>query len=73
LKAWCCERVFKGVRKCRKGADSLVCRPKHSKLGPGVTIKVLPAAFGDDAGGMASLNHPYIAAIYGVEDRGVRS
>ena len=48
-------------------------------LGRDVAIKILPEAFAQDAGRMlrftreaqvlASLNHPNIAAIYGVEER----
>jgi len=56
-----------------------VFRAKDTKLGRDVAIKVLPDAFAHDADRMArfereaqllaSLNHPNIAAIYGVEER----
>src|SRR5205807_10134994 len=54
-----------------------VYRATDTKLGRDVAIKVLPEAFAQDAGRMArfereaqvlaSLNHPNIAAIYGIE------
>jgi serine/threonine-protein kinase len=54
-----------------------VYRATDTKLNRDVAIKVLPAAFAEDAGRMqrfereaqvlAALNHPNIAAIYGVE------
>jgi serine/threonine protein kinase len=57
-----------------------VFRARDSKLGRDVAIKVLPAAFARDAERMARfereakllavLNHPNIAALYGVEDSG---
>ena len=57
-----------------------VYRARDTKLGRDVAIKVLPEAFACDAERMArfqreakvlaSLNHPNIAAIYGVEDSG---
>jgi serine/threonine protein kinase len=56
-----------------------VYRGRDTKLKRDVAIKVLPEAFARDAERMArfqreaevlaSLNHPDIAAIYGVEDR----
>jgi serine/threonine-protein kinase len=56
-----------------------VYRAKDFKLGREVAIKVVPAAFADDPDRMArftreaqvlaSLNHPNIGTIYGVEDR----
>jgi Tol biopolymer transport system component len=55
-----------------------VYRARDGKLGRDVAIKVLPAAFAADADRLArfrreakvlaSLNHPHIAAIYGVEE-----
>src|SRR5215467_8620448 len=55
-----------------------VYQAKDSKLGRSVAIKFLPEAFSDDservvrfereARVLASLNHPNIAAIYGVEE-----
>src|SRR5436190_12497044 len=54
-------------------------RATDTKLGRDVAIKVIPDIFAQDASRMArfareaqvlaSLNHPNIAAIYGVEDR----
>src|SRR6516165_1150073 len=56
-----------------------VWRATDTKLDREVAIKILPAAFAADAGRMArfereakilaSLNHPHIAAIYGVEEQ----
>jgi len=56
-----------------------VYRARDTRLGREVAIKVLPDAFAQDADRMArfdreaqllaALNHPNIAAIYGVEDR----
>ncbi len=58
-----------------------VIRARDTKLNRDVAIKVLPAAFADDperlarftreAQTLASLNHPNIAAIYGLENVGV--
>jgi len=55
-----------------------VYRATDTKLGRDVAIKVIPGAFAQDANRMArfareaqvlaSLNHPNIAAIYGVEE-----
>jgi Tol biopolymer transport system component len=65
--------------KLGEGGMGVVYRAIDTKLGRDVAIKVLPAQFADDAGMMArfqreaellaSLNHPNIAAIYGVEAR----
>jgi eukaryotic-like serine/threonine-protein kinase len=59
------------------GGMGEVYRARDSKLGRSVAIKVLPAAFADDpdrvprfereAKVLASLNHPHIAALYGME------
>src|SRR5450432_1221631 len=61
------------------GGMGEVYRAKDSKLKRDVAIKVLPETFARDpermarfqreAEVLASLNHPNIAAIYGVEDR----
>src|SRR5881409_2515750 len=58
-----------------------VWRATDTKLGREVAIKILPDAFAQDADRMlrftrepqvlASLNHPNIAAIYGVEERAI--
>jgi serine/threonine protein kinase len=57
------------------------CTARDSKLGREVALKVLPAALANDANYMArfqreaqalaALNHPNIAAIYGLEDRAI--
>src|SRR5713101_4014342 len=61
------------------GGMGEVYRARDTKLKRDVALKVLPEAFARDPGRMArfqreaevlaSLNHPNIAAIYGVEDR----
>jgi serine/threonine protein kinase len=61
------------------GGMGEVYRAKDTKLDREVAIKTLPEAFGRDperlarfereAKALAALNHPNIAAIYGVEDR----
>lgn len=63
-----------------KGGMGEVYRARDSKLGRDVALKVLPTTFARDAERMArfqreakvlaSLNHPNIAAIYGLEDSG---
>src|SRR5439155_14466097 len=60
------------------GGMGEVYRAHDTKLGREVALKILPPAFAQDAGRMArfqreaqllaSLNHPNIAAIYGLED-----
>ncbi|HEY0702964.1 MAG TPA: protein kinase [Candidatus Acidoferrales bacterium] len=60
------------------GGMGEVYRARDSKLGREVALKVLPAAFASDVERMArfkreaqvlaSLNHPNIAAVYGMED-----
>jgi serine/threonine-protein kinase len=65
--------------KLGEGGMGVVWRATDTKLGREVAIKVLPDAFAQDADRMArftreaqvlaSLNHPNIAAIYGVEQR----
>jgi serine/threonine protein kinase len=62
------------------GGMGEVYRARDSKLGRNVALKVLPPAFARDAERMArfereakvlaSLNHPNIASIYGLEDSG---
>jgi serine/threonine protein kinase len=57
-----------------------VYRARDTKLDRDVAIKVLPEAFAADperiarfqreAKTLASLNHPHIAAIYGIEESG---
>jgi len=62
------------------GGMGEVYRARDTKLGREVALKVLPAAFAQDADRMArfqreaqvlaSLNHPNIASIYGLEESG---
>src|SRR5438552_5611605 len=62
------------------GGMGEVYRPRDGRLGREVAIKVLPAAMANDAERMArfqreaqmlaSLNHPNIASIYGLEESG---
>src|SRR5437667_2775492 len=70
---------YRITAKLGEGGMGEVYRATDTKLGRDVAIKVLPEAFAQDADRMArftreaqvlaSLNHPNIAAIYGVEDR----
>jgi serine/threonine protein kinase len=66
------------VEKIGKGGMGEVFRAKDQKLGRDVAIKVLPEEFAKDADRvarfqreaklLASLNHPNIAAIHGLEE-----
>src|SRR5580693_3416250 len=68
---------YRITAKLGEGGMGAVYRATDTKLGRDVAIKVLPEAFAQDAGRMArfereaqvlaSLNHPNIAAIYGIE------
>jgi len=68
------------VEKIGKGGMGEVYKAKDQKLGRDVAIKVLPEEFAKDtdrvarfqreAKVLASLNHPNIAAIYGLEESG---
>jgi Tol biopolymer transport system component len=70
---------YRITSKLGEGGMGEVWRATDTKLGRDVAIKVLPAAFACDPDRMArftreaqmlaSLNHPNIAAIYGVEER----
>src|SRR6185503_3428147 len=70
---------YRIVSNLGEGGMGEVWRATDTKLGREVAIKVLPEAFAADADRMArfereakvlaSLNHPNIAAIYGVEER----
>ena len=68
---------YRITAKLGEGGMGEVYRATDTKLGRDVAIKVIPDAFAQDAGRMArfareaqvlaALNHPNIAAIYGVE------
>ena len=70
---------YRIVSKLGEGGMGAVYRASDTKLNRDVAIKVLPDAFAQDVERMvrfereakvlASLNHPNIAAIYGIEDR----
>ncbi len=68
------------IEKLGQGGMGEVYRAKDQKLGRDVAIKVLPEEFAADTGRiarfqreaklLASLNHPNIAAIYGLDESG---
>ncbi len=68
---------YRIVSKLGEGGMGAVYRATDTKLNRDVAIKILPPAFAEDAARMqrfereaqvlASLNHPNIAAIYGIE------
>src|SRR5579864_7669447 len=70
---------YKIIAALGAGGMGEVYRALDSKLGREVALKILPEAFANDAERLtrfereakvlASLNHPHIAQIYGVEDR----
>src|SRR6516164_4191285 len=70
---------YRITAKLGEGGMGEVWRATDTKLSRDVAIKILPEAFAQDSDRMArfqreaqvlaSLNHPNIAAIYGVEDR----
>jgi serine/threonine-protein kinase len=70
---------YRIVSKLGEGGMGAVYRATDTKLNRDVAIKVLPdalaadpdrlARFGREARVLASLSHPNIAAIYGLEDR----
>src|SRR5579864_2947681 len=70
---------YRITAKLGEGGMGEVWRATDTKLNRDVAIKILPDAFANDGDRMArfqreaqvlaSLNHPNIAAIYGLEDR----
>jgi serine/threonine-protein kinase len=68
---------YRIVSKLGEGGMGEVWRATDTRLGRDVAVKVLPAALGNDAQYtarfereaqmLAALNHPNIAAIYGIE------
>src|SRR5262245_19097518 len=70
---------FRITAKLGQGGMGVVYRATDTKLSRDVAIKVLPETFAHDSSRMmrlqrearvlASLNHPNIAAIYGVEEQ----
>src|SRR6185369_2716532 len=72
---------YKITGKLGEGGMGAVYRATDTKLNRDVAIKVLPDSFANDpdrlarfareAQVLASLNHPNIAAIYGVEERAI--
>src|SRR5215469_5902052 len=70
---------YRITAKLGEGGMGEVWRATDTKLGREVAIEILPAAFADDtdrlarfqreAQVLASLNHPNVAHIYGVEER----
>src|SRR2546422_6873072 len=50
------------------GGMGEVYRARDTRLGREVAIKILPSAFAQDPERLAPLNHPHIAAIYGLEE-----
>ena len=71
---------YRVLSKLGEGGMGEVYRARDSKLDRDVALKILPAAFAGDpdrlarftreAKTLAALNHPHIAAIYGLEDTG---
>src|SRR5689334_7712238 len=68
---------YKIIAKLGEGGMGAVYRARDTRLNRDVAIKVLPPSFAEDSSRMqrfereaqvlASLNHPNIAAIYGIE------
>ena len=74
--------AYEVIAKLGEGGMGEVYRALDSKLGREVALKILPEAFAADpdrlmrfereARTLASLNHPHIAQVYGIEDSGAR-
>ncbi len=72
--------VYEVTAEIGAGGMGIVYRAHDTKLGRDVALKVLPDLFADDperlarfqreARVLASLNHPNIASIYGLEESG---
>jgi serine/threonine protein kinase len=72
--------VYEVIASIGEGGMGQVFRARDTKLDRDVAIKALPEAFAHDADRLArfqreaktlaSLNHPNIAAIYGLEESG---
>ena len=72
--------VYEIIAPIGEGGMGQVLRARDTKLDRDVAIKILPEAFAHDADRLArfqreaktlaSLNHPNIAAIYGLEESG---
>lgn len=72
---------YRILSKLGEGGMGAVYRATDTKLARDVAIKVLPDAFANDADRLsrftreaqvlASLNHPNIAAVYGIEERAI--
>src|SRR5689334_19887382 len=72
---------YRLTSKLGEGGMGAVYRATDTKLNRDVAIKILPDSFASDPGRMArftreaqvlaSLNHPNIAQIYGVEERAI--
>src|ERR1700752_3786009 len=72
---------YRIISKLGAGGMGAVYRATDTKLNRDVAIKVLPDSFAEDpdrlarftreAQVLASLNHPNIAAVYGVEERSI--
>ncbi len=70
--------LYEIVEPIGAGAMGEVYRARDTKLGRDVAIKILPEAFSQDAERLArferearllaSLNHPHIATLHGLED-----
>jgi serine/threonine-protein kinase len=75
--------IFEVLQLIGMGAMGEVYRARDTRLGRDVAIKILPPAFRNDESRVArfdrearvlgSLNHPHIAAIYGLEEEGAET